>query len=248
MVTTWLPRIERKSPTETDIYCLPHAGGGSAFFHRWAKEFPSDVRLVPVKLPGRESRFREPQYQSLDDLVQDLAPILEHEATGPFALLGQSMGALIAFELARQFRRNGRIRPSQLIVAASCAPHIPPKRPLLHEMTDEGFLDSLDTRFEGIDPDVKSNDELMKVMLPTMRADIRLVETYAPTDEAPLDIPILAMGGAHDSAVSLADLDAWRQHTAAQFTIRKFSGGHFFIKENPGSVMRTIVQRLRQFP
>ncbi len=242
--TRWLPAIKSEAGPAVRLFCFPHAGGGAALFHRWATHIAPEVELLPVKLPGREERFSDAPYRQLEPLVEAAAKALGPHLSRPFALFGHSMGALIAFEIARHIRQTLGKSPSFLFVAACRAPHLPPIDEPLANLPEGEFLDLLQDRYGALDDALLRNPPLMQLLLPTLRADITLVESYRYRDHAPLDCPVLALGGSDDKAVSAADLAAWREHTTGPFSQRMFPGGHFFLESSRDGVVRTVCQRL----
>jgi medium-chain acyl-[acyl-carrier-protein] hydrolase len=224
--------------------CFPHAGGGVAPFYRWSRWLPPDIRLWPVKLPGREDRLREPALDQMPLLVEAIGEAIDPCLDGPFAVVGHSMGALIAFELARRWRRHGKRMPVCLFVAACPAPQLPQKSEPIHRLSDGEFLDKLHRRYQGIPQEVASQRDLMRLLLPTLRADFKLVETYEYRQEPPLDCPILALAGDDDPDVTPAEASAWRDQTTAAFSLRILPGGHFFLHQTPGSVVPILCRHL----
>jgi medium-chain acyl-[acyl-carrier-protein] hydrolase len=239
----WLPQRRASGPVRARLFCLPHAGGGAAPYHRWSGHFPANIELVPVKLPGREERIRERAIDRMPAMVAALTEALAGDLDLPFAVLGHSMGAIIAFELARAWRSSG-IAPLCLFVAACPAPQLPRRSAAIHGLSEGEFLEKLQHRYQGIPGAVASNEELMRLLLPTLRADFSLVETYECQAGPPLACPILALAGDEDAEVTVADVSAWRQQTAAAFSLRIFPGNHFFLHQNPRSVVPVVVRHL----
>jgi surfactin synthase thioesterase subunit len=244
--------------TSLRLVCLPYAGGGSAAFHRWRAALPAEIGLVPACLSGREGRVGEPPTTELRTLVRQLADDLAPMLDRPWAVLGHSMGAWIAFELSRELRRRGGRLPQLLIVAASQAPDVDTSPSYLHTLPDDQFVDEVSRQFDGIPPAVRGHRELLELVLPALRADIQMVETYRYEVEPPLELEILALGGTDDPAVSATQLAQWRHHTSGKFSARLFPGGHFFLFRTPGTresaqtndsetlspALRVVVQRL----
>ena len=247
--------------TSLRLVCLPYAGSGAAVFHRWRAALPAAIGLVPICLPGREGRVGELPYTDMPTLVHALAdelmPVLDH----PWAALGHSMGAWIALELVRELRRRGGRLPRLLIVAASQAPDVDTSPSNLHTLPDDQFVDELGRQFDGIPPAVRDNAELLELVLPALRADIQMVETYQYQEEPPLDVDILALGGTDDPAVSASQLAAWRRQTSGKFSARLLPGGHFFLFRPPAArgpgdgsetdtvspALRIVVQQLARY-
>jgi len=161
----------------------------------------------------------------------------------PFVFFGYSMGALISFELARHLRTTHGRGPLHLFVAAHRAPQLPQAHPDLHQLPEPAFLDSLD-HLGGTPLMVSQHAELMKLMLPMLRADFELCETYIYSSEAPLDCPITAFGGEQDTHVSMASLSAWREQTKEQFTLNILPGNHFFLQSQQHLLLQVISQEM----
>jgi medium-chain acyl-[acyl-carrier-protein] hydrolase len=222
------------------LFCLPYAGAGASRYFRWASCFPPEIDVCPVLLPGREGRIGEDPFTSMDDLLPALVEELAPELKRPFAIFGHSMGALIGFELARRFRRELGSAPVCLFVSGHRAPHLRMSGPIFHGLPADEFAAQIRQMQDAPDEAVW-NREYMELMLPTMRADFRLCETYAYRAEAPLEYPILAFGGLRDSRVREPDLAAWAAHTIGAFSLRMFPGGHLFLNECESDVVRSIV-------
>jgi len=211
------------------LFALPYAGGGTAGFYRWRPVMPARADVVPIQLPGREARIGEPPIGDLRRLVTEIADAVVPLTDRRFVLLGHSMGAWLAFELARELRRRSARMPCLLVVAASRAPHRPSEAEPMHQLPDAEFFTEMIRRFDGIPTAIRTNAELLQLLLPAMRADMELLETYEYADEPPLDTEILAIGGTDDRAVSATALADWRRHTSRRFSTRLLPGGHFFL-------------------
>jgi surfactin synthase thioesterase subunit len=222
-------------PTDLDadarfrVFAFPYAGGGAAMYFRWRKSLPAGIDLVPVLLPGREGRIAESPRRSMQSLVCEIADALTPLVVEPYALLGHSMGAWIAFELARELRRRSARMPAVLVATASPAPQRPRVGTPVHTLEDQQLVTEIERRFDGIPSAVKSNSELLELLLPAIRADMELLETYQYLDEPPLAADVVALGGTDDRAIPATALADWRQQTAQAFASRLWPGGHFFL-------------------
>jgi medium-chain acyl-[acyl-carrier-protein] hydrolase len=212
-------------------------------FRTWPDDLPPDIEVCPVQLPGRESRLKEPPFTRLKHLVQTLVPLLCPYLSIPFAFFGHSMGALISFELARQLRRRSGLSPVHLFVSGRPAPPIPAPDPPIHELPESAFVEEL-RRLNGTPESVLQNPELMQLVLPILRADFALSETFVYSTEDPLDCPISAFGGLQDGEVSHNDLAAWREQTHSSFTLRIFPGNHFFLQSARALILSAVSQEL----
>lgn len=213
-------------------------------FYAWSIEFPTDIQTCPVHLPGRENRLADPPFTRIGPLVQELARVLAAQTATPFALFGHSMGALIAFELARELRRRDGPSPVCLFVSGARAPQVEDPSPPLHGLPESTFVERVLSRYNGIPPIVLRDPELMRLFLPVLRADLELVESYAYRQEEALECPISAFGGAEDPEVCYDDLSAWREQTRDSFKVRMMPGDHFFLNGARAPTVRAIVQDL----
>jgi len=195
------------------------------------ERFPFAV--CPVRLPGREARLAETPFERVRPLVEALATAIETYLDQPFAFFGHSMGAIVAFELARRLRQHGKPLPHVLIASAARAPqfrrgHIPPPDP-----SPEQFLDELRRR-QGMPPEVFADPALLRALLPAMAADAALYRRYVYTEDEPLPCPIRAYGGVADPDIHREHLEPWAEQTTASFALRLFPGGHFYLRDAPG--------------
>lgn len=240
----WLIRPEPRPQAELRLFCLPYAGAGAAAYRPWLAHLPPTVELLIVQLPGRESRLREQPFTHMQPLIEAVAPAVVPLLDRPYLLFGHSMGALIAFELARALRRRGAPAPSCLAVSGRRAPQLPDPDPPLHKLDDAWFVAAMVRRYNGIPKLILDDPELLRLFLPTMRADLTLIETYAYTPEPPLDCPIVAFGGRSDGRASLPELEAWGAQTLQPLGARQLPGDHFYLQGARAELLAAMLAAL----
>jgi surfactin synthase thioesterase subunit len=201
------------------------------------------LQVCRVQLPGREERVREPAFTNVLRLAKVLADVLQPWFDRPFALFGHSMGALISFELTRELRRRSSVLPRHLFVSGRAAPHLPSRTPSIHHLCDVEFRREL-RLLNGTPEQVLQDDELMKFLLPSLRADFSVCETYEHAYEEPLSLPITAFGGESDPRASAEEIRAWSEHTRARAGIRMFPGDHFYLQSMRPAVTSAILAEL----
>ncbi|WLQ32272.1 alpha/beta fold hydrolase [Streptomyces castrisilvae] len=223
------------------LVCVPYAGGGAGVFRGWHTGLPG-IEVAAVRLPGRESRYTDPPYRTMGPLVADLADAITATADRPYALFGHSMGARVAFETARRLRRVGGPQPRCLFVSGCRAPHLPLRPPTGH-LTDARFVQEL-RALGGAPPQFFADPELVALLLPMLRADFGVLESYEHAPAAPLGLPVRAFCGDADPHVSPAQAAAWRAHTTSRFGLTRVAGGHFYLAERRDTLLRTIREEL----
>ena len=174
--------------------------------------------------------FGKPMYESMASLIEALVPIVKTRLDMPYAFFGHSLGAHVAFDLAQTLRRDGASMPRAMMVSGTRAPHLQTRRLPLHDLPTPRFVEEL-RRYGGTPEAVLQNQELMDIFIPPLRADLKIFETYSPSWNTPLDVPIMAYGGRTDHRTDPDELEAWKEHTAKGFTVQFFEGGHFYLIE-----------------
>lgn len=237
----WLPALVRgdKAP-RVRLLCFPYAGAGASVFRGWGKEMQEGVEVLPVQLPGREARWHEPVFLNMNSLVCEIVGALRRIFETPYMLFGHSMGGLIAFELVRHVRRARLPMPMRLFISSARAPHLPDREDPLRHLSDERFLSQLAVRFGDGTDRALGNQELLKALLPVLRADFTLCETYRPEPERPLDLPVTVYGGRRDRMVVLSDLASWSVQTRRSFSLQMFPGDHFFLNDERDVFLRAL--------
>ena len=199
-----------------------------------------------VQYPGRGSRIAEASFTNCTALVDALMPYLLPFVNKPFAFFGHSMGAIIAFEVARRLQQRG-LKPARLFVSGRRAPQIPTSDRKTYDLPDAEFTEEL-RRLNGTPAQVLEHPELMQLMLQVIRADFTLVQTYEYEPGPPLNCPFSVFGGVQDVEVTSHHLEAWCELTTGGCSVRMFDGDHFFIQTATGAVLKSIADQLITLP
>lgn len=234
------------------LYCFPYAGGGTAIYRGWQNLCTLEgLQISSIRLPGREARMREAIPKTIHQLAQDFVEAFagEQEALKlPFAFYGHSMGAMIAFEVARELRRRNLPMPASLFVAAYTPPQM--ERPLsaISDIMDNDlFLEELETRYNGVPTALKQSADLRALFVPILRADFIMLDHYVYQPETRLNLPIDIFVGEQDQHATYPRLMGWKDQTSQASELHLIEGGHFFINENPQPVMRILENKLKVY-
>jgi medium-chain acyl-[acyl-carrier-protein] hydrolase len=226
------------------LFCISHAGGGTPVFRNWAEQLGPSIEVSAVQLPGRGTRLGEQPFGSLEHLVPELAKNIIGCLDRPFAFYGHSLGALIAFETVRALRRMGSSPPRALFVGACQAPQLQCPYPPMHQLAEAEFIDEVQRRYNGVPRQIVEDLELRALLIPTLRADIQIFETYRYSIEKPLSCPIVAFGGTRDQLVGISGLRAWSEHSTNSFRLEMIDGDHFFLNSAREDLLDGIRSRL----
>jgi pyochelin biosynthetic protein PchC len=236
----WLRCYRPRPDASVRLVCFPHAGGSAAFFRPWLRDLPDSVELHAVQYPGRSDRLDDPPLVHLTGMADRVAVALSSLADRPVVLFGHSLGAAVAFETARRVRMRSGPRIDRLVVSGRAGPEHPGEH---HLGPDEELWDEL-RRLGGTDAQLWELEELRALVLPALRADYRMSETYVAAPEPVLDCPVLACTGDDDPEVALDDLTGWGKFTTAEFAVREFAGDHFYLIPGQRRLVAELVRVL----
>ena len=246
-LNAWLRRLRPQPHAAQRIVVFPHAGGSAGFFRPWIPDLPAGVELLAVQYPGRDDRMRERAADHMDQLVgpavEAMVPVLDR----PFVLFGHSMGAAVAYEVA--LRVQGRAGPALagLVVSGQVGPTaiVPRDR---HLWPDPLLWQEVQ-RMNGTDERVAGHGELASLVLPRLRSDFRVIETYRPTPGPPLRCPVVALVGDRDTEAPVDRARRWADVTRSGFELHVFPGGdHFYLVRHQSEVVDQVVRCLGHAP
>ncbi|MGK7925486.1 MAG: thioesterase II family protein [Spirulina sp.] len=243
---TWIKYFTPNPNAQLRLFCFPYAGGSAAIFRDWHRELPNTLEVCPIELPGRNSRMREPLFEDMLSLIKALGEGLHPYLDKPYALFGHSFGALVGFEFACYCREHYNHLPNFLFVSGRQAPHLPDLSPI-HALPKEHFIQEIE-RLNGTPKEVMQNPEMMELLVPILRADLKIDETYEYKPKTPLEIPLAVFGGERDSEANRTQLEAWSQHGNCEFSLQMFPGDHFFINTARSRLLQTLSQKLQAIP
>ncbi|RKH21519.1 thioesterase [Corallococcus sp. CA047B] len=238
----WLACRLRRPEAAVRLFCFPHSGGSAGEYVRWADLLP-DIEVWGVQLPGRGARAEEAPFTRIHELVDALVATVDFGTS--FAFFGHSLGALVAFETARRLRDLGRAPPDRLFLSAAPAPQLPPRGIPASHLDEAGLLTALEPTYGELILELREDAELRELLLPGLRADLSLVESYRHEARAPLHCAMTVTGGEQDD-LSREELEPWREHTTGPCDLHLLPGGHFYLREQKATLLRLVGEALRQ--
>ncbi|MEV5873033.1 thioesterase domain-containing protein [Streptomyces sp. NPDC052101] len=225
------------------LFCFHHAGGSAGAFRGWPDLLGPGIEIVPVQLPGREGRIREPRHTRLDPLVEEVSAALDGLLDEPYLFYGHSMGTLLAHEITARLPAGARL-PELLIVGGFPAPHLGHALNLPPGLAD-AELTTLLLGLGGLPAELADRPEWLEVLLPIVRDDLAVCADHRPAPPEPLPVPIHALAGQDDLLVDVDKVLAWQRHTSVSFRAESLPGGHFFAKDHPSAFFTALTWAIR---
>lgn len=241
----WISYPKPNREARLKLFCFPYAGSsGIVTYKHFADNLIDDIEICPIELPGRGFRLIEPLLDNIHEIVNQLHPEILPHLNKQFAFFGHSMGALISFELAKKLsKENGKV-PGILYVSAHRAPNISERQIIFHTLAYDDLLIQL-KKNNGMMDEVLNNKELLELVLPIIKNDYKVCETYKLETDTKLDCPITAFGGKQDSDVNEEHLKGWANFTNLAFNLKIFDGDHFFIIKERKSFLKIFNEQIQ---
>ncbi|QFU93199.1 thioesterase II family protein [Amycolatopsis sp. YIM 10] len=238
----WVRRFHPAPAAPHRLLCLPHAGGSASYFFPVSRALSPGIEVLAVQYPGRQDRRAEPLIDSIEVLADQVTDAIDGFTDKPLAIFGHSMGATLGFEVARRLEKRGVV-PAALFASGRRAPsrHRDEK---FHEGSDDELLANVRS-LAGTEQALLGDDEIVRMVLPAIRADYRAAETYRYPEGPDLSCPIFAMVGDDDPKATVDEAGSWERHTSGPFELKVFPGGHFYLNEHNAAILDIIAAQLR---
>lgn len=237
----WVRRFHPAPQAPVRLLCLPHAGGSASYFHPVSQRLTPRVETLAVQYPGRQDRRNEPLLETVQDLADQIVEVLRLWQDKPLALFGHSLGASVAFEVALRMEAQGSL-PAALIASGRRAPSAL-RDERVHLRDDTGLLEEI-KRLDGTQSQLLEDDEIRRMVLPSIRADYKAAETYRYEPGPPLSTPLYALTGDADPKATTDEVRKWADHTTGQFEMTVYPGGHFYLNTHAPAVTDKIASWL----
>jgi surfactin synthase thioesterase subunit len=229
---------------KTLLFCLPYAGGSAQrIYGAWRAGLGNQVDVVPVELPGRGSRIAEPLLTNVTTMVDDALGAVLPRLDRPYALFGHSLGALVAFELARRLEHQYRRPAEHLFVSGHGAPQLPREPDNDYKLPMPQFKERL-RQLAGTPEEVLAEEELLELVAPILRADFEAADTYDFRPGTVLSCPMTVFGGHADPEAHTDTLPPWKDQTGSACDVRVMPGDHFFLHRERPAVLACLTAAL----
>lgn len=230
------------SSKKIKLYCFPFAGGSAYSYNTMAPHLADQIELVPVELPGHGPRFQEPLLDSLEAMAADARKQISDHGEGEFGYFGHSLGASIAFLMAKADAENGGPLPLQLIVSGRPAPSIPFRHTDWHTLPSAQFWQNI-RNLGGVPDEILENDDLRGMFEPILRSDFKAAVNFQTDKPSQLDVPITMIYGVDDE-LEEEDVKKWEEETVHPLSVFKFPGNHFYFLDRLPEVGEIISRKL----
>jgi pyochelin biosynthesis protein PchC len=237
----WIRRFHPGPDGVPRLVCFPHAGGSASFFYPVSQALGPGVEVLALQYPGRQERRKEEPLREIHALADVLTDVLRPWTDRPFAFFGHSMGAILAYEVALRLGQEDTA-PVVLFASGRRAPSTH-RVETVHQRDDDGVVREL-KKLAGTEAALLADEELLRMILPAIRADYTAIETYAPRPGQRLSCPVQVLIGDSDPAVTLAEAQQWEDHTTGPLELRSFTGGHFYLTGHQREINALIRDRL----
>ncbi|MGC5052957.1 thioesterase II family protein [Micromonospora sp. DT48] len=239
----WLRTFRRTEQSDLRLVCFPHAGGNANVYQPWARLLPDATDLLAVCYPGRQDRLLEPCVDRMDVLADQISDVLVPYLDRPLAFFGHSMGASVAYEVTLRLESRYGFTPGVLFVSGHSAPHISQVE-LDPDLADDEYLLNRIGALGEVDPAMLRSAKLRELIMPALRADLRMLYRYLPREPAKVHAPIVGYLGTDDPTCTETTVNAWAELTIGGFTSTTFPGDHFYLVPQYEQVVAAVTARL----
>jgi medium-chain acyl-[acyl-carrier-protein] hydrolase len=249
-----ISRVQSRGSTrKLRLFCFPFAGGGASVYRSWSVNLPAWIEVMPIQLPGREERFGDAAFGSVDQMLASIVPCVSPLLDGPYAIWGHSAGGIMAHALAVELCRNGFGMPAHLLIGACRAPAIWDDAPRsdswrIHSRMPQEVLAAAVARMQDEGSELTAHPELLALVLPTLRADLAVSESWVEKwsrEPTQLTCPVSVFAGADDTTVPISELMRWAGVTSGPFGAQSVPGRHFFLRDSEKRLTEAIIGRLK---
>lgn len=222
------------------LICFSYAGGGADTYLGWQNLLHPSVELAVVQLPGRGMRLFERPYETMEGMVQDLLVVLNQLTPKPCIFFGHSMGACVAYELILLLNKYHYELPVLMVASGRLSPRVMNIEARMHHLPEKEFIQKM-ASLNGTPQEVLNDAELLKLFLPALRADFKIIETYCNSNQSLMPTAVCVLAGTEDDiSVDVNSLSGWFDLFERNAGMHRIIGGHFFVRHNVPGVLKVV--------
>lgn len=223
-----------------NLFCFAYAGGSASIFKKWNSFVNDSLRIVPVEIPGRGTRYLEPLCDNMEQLITMIyEQFIQQINKEEYSLYGHSMGSWIVYYLLCKIAEKGDRMPEGVYISGKEAPYIHKSDIHFHELADDRFINKI-YRLGGTPLELLQNKEFLSIYIPILKNDYKVIETchyVKPVKKYHMNITVF--NGIEDD-LTTEDIYGWKEYTDGDFHVYNFNGGHFFIHDHARQMLQII--------
>lgn len=226
------------------LFGFPGAGAGPNVFRIWKDQLKDEMIFHQISYNsslkgtgGYCDNMKEAARRSAEEVVSLAGKDDE------IWFFGHCMGASVAYETAVLLAQEYDIRIRALFFWAFIAPDVPILDGISH-WDDEAFANEIYSH--GTFPEeFFVNPSILKLFLPKIRADHKLIEEYCDTEHRQLDCPIVGFFGEEDTIVKPEETAGWANYTSAEYRSILLPGDHYYYYDHQPELIERIRTMIR---
>lgn len=233
---------------KTKLFLLPYAGGSARGYMTMKRYFDAEAfEIIPLELAGRGGRRKEPCFTDINSCVEDLYQVMLPQIEQcKYAIFGHSLGTIVGFELIRYIEKQHKNLPCCGIFSGRVAPGATFPGPSIGHLEDEEFLANF-SALEALPNEMLKNDEIKKLVLPVLRADVKMSESYQYEMQEKLHCDLYILYGEDDLLLNEKGVREWENEVTGAIHFIGFPGGHFYYKDNVKLFTNKINEIMAQY-
>ena len=228
--------------TSQYLYCFPYAGGNISVFENLKKVLEPDIQMIGIEYPGHGKRFKEKLAETWDELMADVAMQLEAlPDEGNIALLGYSMGSLVASEVVQ--RNLLSKRPVHVFAMSHNAPHLTDVEGVWTDGSDYEIISRMKCLggFERVDEKIIASRYFQTMFMNPLKADYHLLQIFEREEIMQSKSEATVIYSPKDASVN--HIQEWEQYFK-NVDFAQIGENHFILKEHIGEIAEIVKEKL----
>lgn len=234
------------TPSSLRVIAFSYAGGSAMLYKNlFNPKDLNNIEVFGIEIPGRGKRFHEKRIVNIYDLIEKLKLVVDPLYTPKNTIiLGYSLGALLAYEIALYLQEQGKLLHALCIIART-PPHLSNSKEKRGNYSNTELKKAM-IKLNGTPQDILNSEDVLKFYLEILKDDFKLVDSYCFKKIKILSSPLYIYGGLYDNEVSFLELNQWNKYTKSNFKLRLFNGNHFFVNNCSEIFVNQLLNDLKE--